>query len=293
MNRFREKALIGVSWACGIILSGIFFFLVAYLARQGAGVIDLKLVFGETPPLEALLLRQRVFDGLFPAMVGTFLLVCLSIVLAVPLGVATGIYMAEYAGARVKDLFNLVFDVLAGIPSILVGLFGFALAIFLHKHYSSEIQPCLLISALALAFLVLPYIIRTTQAALEGIPGETRLTALALGATKPQNLFHVLIPQSLSGMLSGLILAIGRCAEDTAVIMLTGVVVSAGVPTSLLGPYEALPFYIYYISSQYAGPEELLRGYGASLILLLLCTTLFFAAFLIKKRLTYLALYRP
>ncbi len=293
MNRFREKALIGVSWACGIILSGIFFFLVAYLARQGAGVIDLKLVFGETPPLEALLLRQRVFDGLFPAMVGTFLLVCLSIVLAVPLGVATGIYMAEYAGARVKDLFNLVFDVLAGIPSILVGLFGFALAIFLHKHFSNRIQPCLLISALALAFLVLPYIIRTTQAALEGIPGETRLTALALGATKPQNLFHVLIPQSLSGMLSGLILAIGRCAEDTAVIMLTGVVVSAGVPTSLLGPYEALPFYIYYISSQYAGPEELLRGYGASLILLLLCTTLFFAAFLIKKRLTYLALYRP
>jgi phosphate transport system permease protein len=141
--------------------------------------------------------------------------------------------------------------------------------------------------------LVLPYIIRTTQGALESIPLDIRLTALALGATKLQNIFLVMIPKSLSGIMSGIILAIGRCAEDTAVIMLTGAVASAGLPRSLFSQYEALPFYIYYISSQYADPEELMQGYGASIILLLLCAGLFLTAYGIRKGLNYFACYRP
>lgn len=288
-----EKLTLWYSWACGLILAAAVFSVIGYLIFKGAAVIDLKLIFGEVPPLKALLLQQRVFDGLFPAAAGTLILVTLSIALALPVGLTTGIYLAEYADDRVKGLFNLIFDILAGIPSIVVGLFGFALAVFLHKEYSSAIQPCLLISGLALAFLVLPYIIRTTQISLEGLSPDIRRTGLALGASKLQNLLYVLLPQSFSGIISGVILAIGRCAEDTAVIMLTGVVVTAGVPKSLLSPYEALPFYIYYISSQYTSPEELAHGYGAALILLMLCLFLFALAFVIKKRLTYLAFYRP
>lgn len=292
MMRMVERLMIAYCWACGLILFSAFFSLLAYLILQGAGTISLKLVFGETPPLQALMLKQNVFDGLFPAMIGTLLLVCLSVTVAIPLGFTTGIYLAEYAGSRVKNLFDLVFDILAGIPSILVGLFGFALTLFLHKHFSKNIQPCLLISGLALAFLVLPYIIRTTQVALEGLSTDVRLTAVSLGATKLQNIFYVLLPKSLPGVISGVILAIGRCAEDTAVIMLTGVVVTAGIPKSLFAPYEALPFYIYYISAQYTNPEELLRGYGAALILLTLCLVLFAIAFVIKKHIIYLAFYR-
>jgi phosphate transport system permease protein len=238
------------------------------------------------------MLKRQVFDGLFPAIVGTLSLVVLSVSLAVPLGLATGIYLAEYAGSSAKHVFNLFFDILAGVPSIVVGLFGFTLAVFLHRHVSREIGPCLLISSLALALLVLPYIIRTTQMALEGLPSDTRLTALALGATRLQNILHVLLPRSLTGIMTGVILAVGRCAEDTAVILLTGVVAAAGVPKSLLGNYEALPFYIYYISSQYAKPNQLLTGYGASLILLAICIGLFGLAFVIKRRLSYNALYR-
>ena len=120
-----------------------------------------------------------------------------------------------------------------------------------------------------------------------------RLTALALGATRFQNIFLVLVPKSLVGIMSGIILAIGRCAEDTAVIMLTGAVATAGLPRSIFSQYEALPFYIYYISSQYANPEELMRGYGASIILLILCAVLFSVAYGIRKGLAYLAFYRP
>jgi len=292
MNRLIEISTIAFCWLSAALLLGAIGIIFGYLFIKGFNTVSLMLIFGETPPIEAILFKRPVLEGLFPAILGTLALVVFSVSLAVPIGLSTGIYLAEYAPPRTKRIFNLFFDVLAGIPSIVIGLFGFSLALFLHKHYSKNIQPCLLISSLALAFLVLPYLIRTTQVTLENLPPSTRMTALALGATKLQNILFVLIPKSFSGIISGVILAIGRCAEDTAVIMLTGVVAMAGIPKSLLSKYEALPFYIYYISSQYKDTRELMTGYGASLILLFLCILLFSIAFFLKRQLTYLALYR-
>jgi phosphate transport system permease protein len=275
-----ESVTILFAWSAGLILLSAVSLLLGYLFFKGYQSVNLALIFGETSPLQAILLKERVFDGLFPAMAGTLVL-------------ATGIYLAEYAGSRTKKGLDAFLDVLSGMPSIVIGLFGFSLAIFLHKHYSDRIGPCLLISSIALSLLVLPYIIRTTQGALESIPLDIRLTALALGASKLQNIFLVLIPKSFAGIMSGIILAIGRCAEDTAVIMLTGAVASAGLPKSLFSQYEALPFYIYYISSQYSTQDELMQGYGAAIILLLLCGILFSVAFVIRKGLAYFAYYKP
>jgi phosphate transport system permease protein len=291
--RLAEIVTVLFSWTAGATLLSAVLLLLGYLIVNGYESLDLSLVFGDVPPLRALLLKERVFEGLFPAIAGTLALVVMSIAWAVPVGIATGIYLAEYAPRLPKKILDAFFDVLSGIPSIVVGLFGFALSVFLHRHYSDRIGPCLLVSSIALSLLVLPYIIRTTQAALEGIPLDIRLTALALGATKLQNIIHVLIPKCLSGIMSGIILAIGRCAEDTAVIMLTGAVASAGLPRSVFSQYEALPFHIYYISSQYASPEELVQGYGAAIILLFLCTALFAGAYGIRKGLTFFAFYRP
>jgi phosphate transport system permease protein len=273
------------SWGSTLLLLSLVATVIGFLVFKGAGSFSIELVFGDTPPLEALLLRRPVFGGLLPAIVGTVSLVVLAISLAVPLGLAAGIYMAEYGRGRIQQALGLFFDILAGVPSIVVGLFGFSVAVFLHRHFGGRIYPCLLISALSLAFLVLPYLIRTTQNALEALPEAVRLTAPALGATRLQNIRFVLLPRALPGILSGVILAIGRCAEDTAVIMLTGVVASAGLPRSLFSAYEALPFYIYYISSQYRDPAELATGYAAALILLAICAMLFAAAALIRQRL--------
>jgi len=292
LNCFFEKFLLCFAWASGVVLVGSVSWIVGYIIIRGFEALNLALIFGDTKPMEAFLLKRQVFDGLFPAIIGTLLLILLSVVWAIPVGIASGIYLAEYASKKAKQALNLFFDILAGVPSIVVGLFGFSVALFLHKHFSEDIYPCLLISSLSLALLVLPYIVRTTQVSLENLSTETRLTALALGATKLQNIFYVLIPKSLSGIVSGVILAIGRCAEDTAVIMLTGVVATAGVPKSIFSNYEALPFYIYYISAQYSDPQELLTGYGAAIILLFICVMLFFCAFVIKKQLAYYALYR-
>ncbi|MCG8563967.1 MAG: ABC transporter permease subunit [Desulfobacterales bacterium] len=281
------------AWAATLTLVTAMAIILGFLIYQGWHTLTPRLIFGNTPAWDALTLARPVFEGLFPALVGTLALVLTAVALAVPLGIGAGIFLAEYCPPKPKGVFSLIFDILAGIPSIVVGLFGFSLTILLHQLFGGRIYPCLLISAISLAFLVLPYIIRTTQLSLQGLAPAVRLTALGLGATKFQNIVHVLVPASFSHILGGVILAVGRCAEDTAVIMLTGAVAAAGIPKFLLSGYEALPFYIYYISSQYADDAELARGYGACLLLLALCLTLFGLARWLQRRVSQRILYRP
>ena len=237
MRGFLEKTVLIASWlTTGVFSLSVCIFL-GYLFVKGVHSLGLELIFGQANPWHAILGRTRVFEGIFPAMAGTVFLVMLSATVAVPVGVCAGIYLAEYATSRMKKMLGILFDILAGIPSIVVGLFGFSLAVLLHQHFSSRLGPCLLISAVSLAVLVLPYIVRSTQTTLEELPESTRQTALALGATQLQNILYVLLPRSLSGISSGIILAVGRCAEDTAVILLTGVwgVCRPGLLTGVCG----------------------------------------------------------
>jgi phosphate transport system permease protein len=291
MNKWGERAVYALSVLSCTILFGTLAVLLCYLVYKGFSALNLSLIFGSTPMVDALLLRRQVFDGIFPAMAGTLALVVLAIGAAVPMGLLAGIYMAEYSNATTRSVFGFLFDLLSSIPSIVVGLFGFSVILFLHHHVSQTLVPSLVVSALSLAFLVLPYIVRTTQIALETVPQTVRLTGIALGATRLQNIIHCLIPQSLSTLLGGIILAVGRCAEDTAVIMLTGAVASGGVPNSLFKGFEALPFFIYYTSSQYTSETELARGFGACIVLLIICATLFILAAMIQKKTRHILLY--
>lgn len=281
-NLTKDKLLVCFSWMSALLLTSGLAVIIGFLIAKGFPSLNVDLIFAGTSVQDALLLKRQVFGGLFPAITGTFFLVLLSVGIALPLGLATGIWLTEYAPPALKGIFSFIMDILAGIPSIVVGLFGFSITIFLHRYYDDRIFPCLLISALSLGFLVLPYIVKTTQGAIESLPLHIRLTAPSLGASKFENIVYVLLPSALSDIVSGVILAIGRCAEDTAVIMLTGVVATAGVPKSVFSSFEALPFYIYYIASEYADDSELIKGYGAALILLSICTALFAIAHLIK-----------
>lgn len=282
MRKTVEYLIIGWSWLSSLILVGAVSSIIVFLVYKGWRALNRQFIFGQTNIVEALLLQKPVFDGLLPAIAGTLFLVVTAVGLALPIGLATGIYLSEYSKGRIKQTLTLLFEILAGIPSIVVGLFGFSMALYLHQHLSRMIYPSLLIAAVSLSFLVLPYLIRSTQSALESLPLNLRVIAPALGASKLQNIILVLIPGSLNGIVSGVLLSIGRCAEDTAVIMLTGAVAMAGIPKSLFDKFEALPFYIYYISSQYKDQQELLKGYGAAVILLVLCTVLYVLSLVIK-----------
>ena len=161
--------------------------------------------------------------------------------------------------------------------------FGFTLILFLRKTFQTEANTSLFLAAACLALLVLPVLVTTTCEALEAVPQSLRTTATALGFTRRQAARHILLPAVVPG-IRGVILALGRAAEDTAVIMLTGVVANAGLPAGLWGKFEALPFSIFYTAAQYQTPEELERGFGASLTLLLLSGGLLLAAWWLHAR---------
>ncbi|SCX82364.1 PstA family ABC transporter permease [Desulfoluna spongiiphila] len=267
-----------------LLLSGAGCFL-GYIVLKGLPALKVSLIFGEVSPWEALTLATRVFDGLFPAICGTLCLVLLSVTLALPTGILTGIWLCHFGTPKTRAALSLCIDTLAGVPSIVVGLFGFSFAILLHKISGGALGPGLCVAALTLSVLVLPGIVRNTQLALAAIDQETRQVVAAMGATPVQAIFRVYLPMASTGIFRGAILALGRCAEDTAAIMLTGVVASAGVPYALFGRFEALSFTVFTIASEYTGPEELARGYGAALLLLLLCAGLFGLSAWITKRL--------
>jgi phosphate transport system permease protein len=286
MNKITERTLVLLCWIFGLLPLVALATVISYLLIHGSNALGTELIFGNVSEFDALLGHRQVFDGLLPALAGTTLLVILAIILAIVPGICGGIYLAEYSSPKERRLLGLLFDIIAGLPSIVIGLAGFALTILLHRLYPGQFGPCLLLSAMALAFLIVPYLVKTTEASLHSIPPNLRLTGPALGANKLQNILFILLPARMNEIIGGIILAIGRAAEDTAVIMLTGAVASAGMVRSVFEQYEALPFYIYYISSQYSDSKELQDGFGAAILLFTLCGFLFLVALLLQQGLT-------
>jgi len=283
MERTPERIGIGAAWAASALLVFGLAILLGVVVVRGAGALGPRLLFGDAPVWHALTGRTPVLDGIWPAIVGTLALVALSSLIALGLGIATGIHLAEYAPRRVRDGLNLVFDVLAGVPSVVMGLFGFSMILLLRRTIAPDAGTGLLLSACCIALLVLPYLIRTTQIALVSLPSEIRLLGPSLGLTRVQNLRHVLLPSAGRGILSGAVLAIARAAEDTAVIMLTGAVASCGLPSGLLENFEALPFRIYVIAAEYRSEAELAQGFGCALVLFALTAGLLALAWRLQR----------
>jgi phosphate transport system permease protein len=284
---WREKLLLCLSWSSGLVVCGSVGTLVVFLLKKGGPVLGLgkRLFFGSTPALEAILGLKPVWDGIWPAVAGTLCLLLVTLALAVPPGVGCGIFLACYATPRQKYHLGFAVDLLAGIPSIVMGLFGFILIVWLRRTFLPQGTTCLLLASFCLAILVLPSLVVGTRTALEALPDRLWLTAAALGFSYGQTVRRFLLPAASQGILGGVMLAMGRAAEDTAVIMLTGVVANAGLPSGLTAKFEALPFRIYYTAAQYADQQELQVGFGTALVLLFFSGGLLFCAWKFQQRL--------
>ncbi len=280
-----EILLRGMVWLAGLGVPLVVGFLVLFLSIRGGGGVNMRLFFGDVPPLAALLGQIPVWDGIWPACVGTLSLLGLTMLLALGPGVGCGIYLVVYAPPRIKAVLGLCVDLLAGIPSIVMGLFGFTLLLMLRRVVSPHTGPSLLLASCCLALLVLPVLVSTTRGALEALPDRLWLAGAAMGLGTWGTLRHILLPAAARGMLGGMLLAAGRAAEDTAVIMLTGAVASAGLPAGLGARFEALPFTIFYRSSQYRDAMELQQGFAATLVLLALSLSLLAGASFLQKTL--------
>ncbi|AGC50463.1 ABC transporter permease subunit [Lawsonia intracellularis] len=267
-----------------VIIMVVICFFIAFLIWNGLPTLNIAIFFGNVPPLRALLGLEPVWDGIWPAVLGTLELIGITLSLAIIPGIGCGIFLSEYASASQSYYIRWLVDILSGIPSIVMGLFGFLLIIFLRHTIWPEANTCLLLAGGCLALLVLPTIIVTSQEAFSAVSNELYLSATALGFTKEQFIWFIKLPAASRGLWGGVLLAISRSAEDTAVILLTGVVANAGLPSGLGSKFEALPFIIYYTATQYQTQQELSQGFGAIIVLLFLIVSLFCIARLIGSK---------
>ena len=283
--RAREAGLWTLGWGSAALVCAALAGLLLFLLRRGLPALGLSLLFGDTPPLDAILGSKPVWDGIWPAMLGTLSLLAVTLAVALVPGIGCGVYLACYAPPRQRQAIGLAVDVLAGIPSIVMGLFGFVLILFLRRTLLPWGTTCLLLASVCLAVLVLPTLVLATQSALEALPERLYVSGSALGMSHGQVVRHLLIPSAAPGILGGVILAMGRAVEDTAVIMLTGAVANAGLPSGLTAKFEALPFRIYYTAAQYSNAEELAQAFGTTLVLLMLAGAFSLSAFGLQRRL--------
>ena len=216
--------------------------------------------------------------GIYPAIIGTLELLAGTALIAFPIGILAGIYLAEYSkDTKFTRVIREAIDLLNGTPSIVFGMFGMTFLVI-----SLGFGRSLIAGWIALAFMILPVIIRTTEEALKAVPPELREGSRAMGASKWQTIYKVVVPAAMGGIVTGAILSIGRAAGETAPIMLTAAVVfQPHLAGSIFDSVMALPFHLYYLATELPGTTEL--QYGTALVLMVIIVILFGAASLVRS----------
>jgi phosphate transport system permease protein len=264
---FAVLALMALATVVPIVL------VVIHIVIQGAPAISWEFLSGV--PREGM--RQ---GGILPAIVGTFYLTLGTAVFSVPLGVAAAIYLAEYARETAwTRLIRVAIINLAGIPSVVYGLFGLGLfVLFLHLGTS------ILAASLTLSIMTLPVIISASEEALRAVPQAFRTVSVSLGGTRWQTIRRIVLPQAVPGILTGVILGLERAAGETAPILFTGAAFFLPrLPHSPLDATMALPYHLFVISTQV--PEMPLRiQYGTALVLIAFVLGMNLIATVIRSR---------
>ena len=217
--------------------------------------------------------------SLMPALINTVIMTLLSLLLAVPIGIFSAIFLAEYAGKGNKfvDIIRLTTETLSGIPSIVYGLFGMLFFVSTcHWGFS------LLAGAFTLAIMILPLIMRTTEEALLSVPDSYREGSFGLGAGKLRTVFYIVLPSAVPGILAGVILAIGRIVGETAALIYTAGSV-AQVPSSVLGSGRTLAVHMYLLASEGLYMDQ---AYATAVILLVLVVVINTLSGMVAKKLT-------
>ncbi|HDR91079.1 MAG TPA: phosphate ABC transporter permease PstA [candidate division Zixibacteria bacterium] len=265
-------AILGIAASIVIIAVGILLF---FIIKRGLPAMSWEFI--SQPPK-----RGMTQGGIFPALLGTFLLGLGAMIFSMPIGVLTAIYLSEFAviGVFTRSIRTGI-NTLAGLPSIVFGLFGFA---FFCKVLGFGVS--VLSGAMTLGVMALPIVIVTTEEALRSVPNSFREASLSLGATKWRTTMKVVLPNAISGIVTGAILAMGRAVGETAPIIFTAATFyTRKLPKSPLDEVMALPYHIYGLVTEGVYPDKQLPiAYGSALVLLLLVLVLSGAGIYLRYR---------
>jgi phosphate transport system permease protein len=258
-NRRTERAVQIAFGAMTVLLVLPVLIILGVLIWRGGPVLSIDFLF--TEPTDGM-----TAGGIFPALLGTVWLVVVALLASVPIGVAAAVYLSEYAPDNwLTRAINLAIINLAGVPSIVHALFGVG-AFVLFFNFGTSI----LAASLTLAIMTLPVVIVSTREALQAVPQAFREACWNMGATRWQTIRHVVLPNSISGILTGVILEVSRTAGETAPIMFTGAAVSLPfLPQSVYDQTMAMSLHLFVISTQVQDVPEALP-YGVALVLILM-----------------------
>ena len=263
MNRKRgmQKAVFVCFRLLSYFIALVLFYILGFIIVKGISVINWD--FLTQAPADGM-----TKGGIWPAIVGTFCLMIGSAVFSFPVGVMSGIYMNEYAPkGRLVNFIRTMTNNLAGIPSIVFGLFGMAFFV----NYL-DFGDSILAGSLTLGLLALPIVIRTTEEAFKDIPNSYREGSLALGATKIQTIWRVLLPMAMPRVITGLILSLGRVSGETAPILFTcAAYFLPKLPGSIFDQCMALPYHLYVIATSGIDIEaQTPIAYGTAFVLIVI-----------------------
>ncbi len=283
--------VVGVCALATLLIVAILFLITVNIIMGGWDTISWE--FLTSAPEEGM-----TAGGIFPAIIGTVFLVLLMSIAGVPAGAITALYLSEYASQKsvIARAIRFAVNTLAGVPSIVFGLFGLGFFVQFVGTGMDKIltdgvelhwaQPNILWASLTMALLTLPVVIVSVEEAIKNVPQELRAASLALGATRWQTIWNVVIPNSMHGILTGTILAVSRGAGEVAPILFTGVAYFLPhLPGSLADQFMQLGYHVYVMSTQSTNVDAT-RGiqYATTMVLLLLTFLLNFSAIIVRSR---------
>jgi phosphate transport system permease protein len=264
-----QTAAFGLLWTAAMTTIGCLILILFFILKEGVPSINWEFITAYPKAMG----RE---GGIFPTIVGSIYLTALSILIAAPVGVGAAVYLIEYTREGIiTKIIRFATETLAGIPSIIFGLFGFAfLVTFLKLGFS------LLSGSITMALMLLPTIIRTSEEAIKAVPDSYREGSLALGATQWVTIVRVVIPAALPGIVTGLVLSVGRAIGETAAVWLT-VGGALRLPTSVMDSARPMTLHLYTLASE---GLSLPRAYATASVLIISIWLINTAAGIIMSR---------
>ncbi|WP_087018579.1 phosphate ABC transporter permease PstA [Thaumasiovibrio subtropicus] len=272
-QQIKDKISLSVIWASALITVGFLLWVVWYILSNGLSYVNWEFItsnytsIGET-------------SGIWPMIVSTVYMVAASIGVAAPIGIMTAIYLTEYAkvGSKAVKIIRFCTESLAGIPSIIYGLFGMTFfVVVLGFGYS------ILSGALTLSILILPVIIRTTEEALMAVPQTYREGSYALGASKIYTIWKLILPSAMPGIITSVILSIGRVIGESAPVFMTAGMV-ARIPGSLFDSGRTLTVHLYKLTTELYTVHEWHMAYATATVLIVVVLVINLVTKLIASR---------
>lgn len=243
-KKWQSYSFFGIVWLVAGLTLAALIIIIGFILVKGVPQINLEFLTQEPS-------KMGSEGGILSVIVGTLYVTIVAVLIATPVGVAGAVYFTEYARAgKIVNAIRFFTEVLAGIPSIIFGLFGFAFfVVFLGMGWS------ILAGGLTLAIMILPTIIRTTEEALKTVPMSYREGSLALGATRWYTISRVVLPDCKSGILTGVILGLGRAIGETAAVVLT-IGGSLNMPFSIFDSTRTMSVHLYLLASEGISEEK-------------------------------------